>query len=595
MPSTSKGTSVVIANNDIVYIWWTVPRKINDCLGFSIHRIINGKEEKKGLKATVGFDVVADKRKSPQTTDEWPLQTFNWKDLYAPHDKRIQYRIIPMRGTWDNLQADRKLSFVTPAIMRTQTYDDLKVIFNRGLLSTQAFSKRGGVEGVKDKAGARSILSDPSNTWRKRLAGQMLYNIHAFFKKGKDEGGRFYAALYELTDKELVKYLTDADDIEIILSNANSAKTQTVDGKKKQVTVPDGTNAKTRAALKKLAMQGRLKIYDRMLGSHIGHNKFVVYAGADGKPQSVLTGSTNWTATGLCGQTNNMVFIHSAKVAEQYFEYWQQLLADQKQEAALRSWCAGNSKKWSLKGAAELSVWYAPNTKQKNKPAKNAATPVDIETVYKLLRKAKKSILFLLFNPGSPSILDEIKTVSEARPENKPLYIRGAISDVKIAEKVITDIYSRDAEVPPDRYVVTGVAAIPGPFSYFEQELLKLGHATIHDKVLVIDPFEKDCVVITGSHNLGFRASYCNDENLLIIQKDPKVARAYAAHVLDVVNHFKWRYHLQDKIKKAGAKTPAQKKKVLEKEWNDLDESDGWMDAYFDHQGFKSRDKLFLP
>ena len=68
--------------------------------------------------------------------------------------------------------------------MRTQTYDDLKVIFNRGLLSTQAFSKRGGVEGVKDKAGARSILSDPSNTWRKRLAGQMLYNIHAFFKKG---------------------------------------------------------------------------------------------------------------------------------------------------------------------------------------------------------------------------------------------------------------------------------------------------------------------------------------------------------------------------------------------------------------------------
>ncbi len=145
----------------------------------------------------------------------------------------------------------------------------------------------------------------------------------------------------------------------------------------------------------------------------------------------------------------------------------------------------------------------------------------------------------------------------------------------------------------PDRYVVTGVGAIPGPFSYFEKELLKLGHSTIYDKVLVIDPFEKDCVVITGSHNLGFRASYYNDENMIIIKKDANVAKAYAAHVLDVVNHFKWRYKLQEKT--ARAKTEAAIKKILEKEWNDLSETDEWMDAYFDANGFKSKDNLFLP
>lgn len=558
--SNGQPQSVIIANNDVVYIWWSVPKKIKNCLGFSIHRIVNDVEEEKGLKATVGFHVENDPRKSPQTTDEWPLQTFNWKDLYAPHDKEIKYKIIPMIGDWDNLQPDYDQSIITNSVKRTQTYDDLQVIFNRGLLSTQAFSKRGGVEGVDSQKSAREILTDPSNEWRKRLAGQMIYNIKAFFKKGKEDGGKFFAALYELTDEELIKHLTDAEDIEIILSNANGSKTVTVDGVKKQKSVPDGTNLKTRAALRELENQGKLKLHDRMLGSHIGHNKFVVYVDADGNPTSVLSGSTNWTATGLCGQTNNMLLINSPDIAKAYLDYWHQLEGDEKQHETLRTWCTKNTSDWNLNGSnGELTLWFSPNTKLKNKPAKDAETPIDMQVVYNLIRNAKKSILFLLFNPGSPSILEEIQEVASQRNEDEPLFIRGAISEAKIARKVITDIYSRDVEVSPDRYVVTGVGAIPGPFSYFEKELLKLGHSTIHDKLLVIDPFEKECVVITGSHNLGFRASYCNDENMVIIKRDSKVAKAYAAHVLDVVNHFKWRYKLQEKT--AGAKTEAAKKR----------------------------------
>lgn len=590
---SSRANSVVIANNDVVYIWWSVPEKIEKCLGFSIHRIVDGHEELKGLKATVGFDVQSDPRESPQTTDEWPLQTFNWKDLYAPHDEEVKYRIIPMIGEWNALEPDLDNSIITNAVKRTQTHNELQVIFNRGLLSTQAFSKRGGVEGVNSQRSAREILTDPDNEWRKRLAGQMLYNIKQFFKKGKEAGGKFYAALYELSDKELIKHLTDADDIEIILSNANGSQKVLVDGVEKTKTVNDKTNAKTRKALHALKEQGKLILYDRMLGSHIGHNKFVIYVDASGDPQSVLTGSTNWTSTGLCGQTNNMLFIHSPGIAATYLDYWQQLQKDTNQHTDLRSWCEKNTSDWALAGKGKLTLWFSPNTELKNKPARDAETPVDMQVIYELIEKAKKSVLFLLFNPGSPSILQQIKEVAEKRPQNKPLYVRGAISDAKIARQVITDIYSRDVDARPDRYVVTGVGAIPGPFSYFEKELLKLGHSTIHDKVLVIDPFEKDCVVITGSHNLGFRASYCNDENMVIIRGDSGIAKAYAAHVLDVVNHFKWRYKLQEKTAKA--KTEAAKKKILEREWNDLDEKDKWMDAYFGPQGFKSRDKLFLP
>lgn len=53
----------------------------------------------------------------------------------------------------------------------------------------------------------------------------------------------------------------------------------------------------------------------------------------------------------------------------------------------------------------------------------------------------------------------------------------------------------------------------------WEKELLNAGHAVIHDKIVVIDPFDPDnSAVVLGSHNLGYKASYTNDENLLVIR-----------------------------------------------------------------------------
>jgi hypothetical protein len=64
---------------------------------------------------------------------------------------------------------------------------------------------------------------------------------------------------------------------------------------------------------------------------------------------------------------------------------------------------------------------------------------------------------------------------------------------------------------------------------------------------VVIDPFSDNCTVITGSHNLGFRASHNNDENMLIIRGHRGLAEAYACHVLDIYDHYAWRYWLKEK------------------------------------------------
>ena len=105
-----------------------------------------------------------------------------------------------------------------------------------------------------------------------------------------------------------------------------------------------------------------------------------------------------------------------------------------------------------------------------------------------------------------------------------------------------------------------------------ETAILNAGFAIIHDKVLVIDPFADNCVVVTGSHNLGHKASYDNDENLVIVEGDKKLAVAYATHVLDVYDHFSWRYT----VKRLGEKGAEQYLK------NTPDE---WLDKYFDAAG----------
>ena len=80
------------------------------------------------------------------------------------------------------------------------------------------------------------------------------------------------------------------------------------------------------------------------------------------------------------------------------------------------------------------------------------------------------------------------------------------------------------------------------------------------------DVVDDDSVVITGSHNLGYKASYNNDENMAIIRGHRALAEAYAAHCLDVYDHYAWRYWLSKDTNKA---------------WHFLASDDTWQDGYF--------------
>jgi phosphatidylserine/phosphatidylglycerophosphate/cardiolipin synthase-like enzyme len=450
----------------------------------------------------------------------------------------------------------------------------VNAIFNRGLISTQRISR--AFKGKPAKSPLLDRVADAKDTLRASLSGDMVEALTGFVDRAK-KSGKIYAALYELGDEELIQKLEHlGKKLEIVLSNSVVTDPKT---KKKS----DG-NADARTRLGETATAEWNRI---MPSNHIGHNKFLVYINGSGGAEAVLFGSTNWTPTGLCTQTNNTLIVEDPKLAKRYLDYWKKLAADTKaakngskdlQAAPLRAWDAAG-KDFSLADAM-VESWFSPNTpKPRGKNTAGEKHPPDMAALVDRMDGAKHAILFLAFYPGTPSI---VNWAADALRKNKELFVRGCVTNKSAAEGFY---YELKGVTPPKKVKgaktpvkedsrVIGAEAFDGKIvpKGWQKELLAAGFAIIHDKIVVIDPFSDDCVVATGSHNLGHKASFNNDENLAIIVGNKKLAAAYATHVLDVYDHFAWRYA----VKRLGVKDAEQLLK---------DKPDEWLNQYFDATG----------
>jgi phosphatidylserine/phosphatidylglycerophosphate/cardiolipin synthase-like enzyme len=548
------------ANNDIVTLVWNYDKAIEGCLGFCIKRknINSGKTEI--LKSMVGFSKKEIQERHFEETTVWPIQKFNWNDYHAKNGETYEYEIVPMVGEKDNLEeAGVALRVKTNQIGLSPGTGNIKAYFNRGILSTQSISSqipKGGSGAPNYKILAKRICQ-PGDSLRERLTDELKDALINLLDKVIKEGGKCYCALYELSDPELIEKLIEAGNkVNLVLSNTGP---------------DDHTNEVSRATLH----ESNVNITDRFVAKgHIGHNKFIVYVDSDGNPDTVLTGSTNWTVTGLCAQSNNAILIKSEELASHYLDYWKRLKDDEAEQGA--EFRKENNSVCSVKvDGAEISLWFSPNTKQKNKTAKSGC-PKDMQEVFDVMEGAKKSILFLAFQPGTPSIIQKIE---EIQLENEDLFIRGAATDLKAVDDTNIHLFHRGVRSP----VIVGAKALQDDFSYWMTELLKSSpraHAIIHDKVVVVDAFTDNCAVITGSHNLGYRASYNNDENLLIIKGDKELATSYATHILNVYGHYRFRYYTS-------------KLKSKSKRYSGLKSDDSWQEPYFNEKRGESIDTRF--
>jgi len=634
--------AVAISNNDMIYLHWHVDGKIPDCLGFSVLRHEAGSQQPpQPLPAMVGFssDTQAGKQAAAnkfRDTNVWPIQKYSWKDLFAKRGGTYWYEILPMLGKPGDLTPDKTRAMRTNSVTLDSDHGDCSVYFNRGIISTQMIARNlpKSKSGLPNSSVLKKRIANPKDALRARLVGDLETGVLALLERVKKDGGECYCALYELSDKDLIDHLaTLGKKVHIVLSNAGD---DTEEGAKDG----DSTNVDARRKLHKL----KLDVTDRMLSkNHIGHNKFVVYVDKKKRPQAVLSGSTNWTSTGLCAQSNNSIVIESPNLASEYLAYWKSLKQDtvaadgDASDLQAKPFRKNNDKKRAThhlndrdhKPSGDIQVWFSPNTQQKSVPrskkkgAKPAPTPDDLADVFKLIENAKQGVLFLAFIPGNPSIVTKLKEVYDAKKKAGQLfYLRGAATSPDPAGVFRVDLYHsssksdgavRAVDNPAGARTSASVSSVAGIFATFAQweaEIYKVGHAVIHDKIIVIDPFTDASVVITGSHNLGFKASYANDENMVIVRGNRSVAESYAAHVLDVYEHYRWRWNVQrplrDALQQLKKKNPHAKtaelwkkvistvgQSVIKKAWQHLQPDDHWQDFYVKNKDFLAAETNF--
>jgi len=563
----------VYDNGDHTCLVWLPSdgKPLADCRGYAIRRLSNGKESY--LHGFIGFS-------DTDTLDlqnpwKFPLQRYMWWDYgVAPGDK-VQYSIVPVVGPdKDHLKlSTADASALTAEMTITgQTTPNVAAYFNKGIVAAQWVSRALAKVGKDPKLA--DLIGTPGNDLRNALSGLLRPQLLAMLDDAKKNNGEVYAALYELNDPELIASLTAlGQKCHLLLANGAFKP-------------PDNDENKAVRA----DLRSKVDLHDRLVGSgHFAHNKFLVVCDSGGKPQSVLSGSTNWTKSGLCTQANNGVIVNNPEIAADFLNEWN-LLKN-----------AGNTYPDSLAKAnstaptiavdgGTITQWFAPTSGAQ-----------DLEYARKLINAAQEGILFLFFNPGAFAPPDKpviqwtllqnvlARHQADSANYNPGLYMRGVVNqeiagltspaaeatkgaskhatlDPTVVDNPVT-LFTR-GDQPPQRLTHESMVPknIKTAFHNWGAETLGSG-VHIHSKVIVVDPFGEKPVVMTGSHNLGYKASSKNDDNLMIIEGNAPLAAAFAVNIIAIFQTYRWN---------AYAEANRQDPHV----WHGLVDNDQWQASY---------------
>src|SRR5580704_8056030 len=108
--------AVAFSNNDVVTIAWSYGKRPDGCMGFALYRI-DSKGEETVLPSHAVFK--GETIQPGQTTAQFPIQKFYWKDPYArlvgekSGDFNFRYKIVPLEGPPNSLKPMSALPILT--------------------------------------------------------------------------------------------------------------------------------------------------------------------------------------------------------------------------------------------------------------------------------------------------------------------------------------------------------------------------------------------------------------------------------------------------------------------------------------------------
>lgn len=515
-------------------------------LGFAVERGIKGGK----LQFRPGFKVFHSVEPKPTketrvSTKEHPVQSFVWDDFTAEPGTEYVYRFHPMRGTPkkpDLSAAPVEIRIRTEELFSTQEHD---IFFNRGVASSQAYARKFDNKKPDDLPPKKRA---EAREWLSRKLDEAILKFIDSAEKGDGLLGCFYEFRYEPVVAALRSAIERGVDVQIIIDAKENGRFD----KKKNKQIPPFPRKDNLKMLEDTQFpMDRVKLRQARK-SNIHHNKFMVLLkGKSKKPTEVWTGSTNISDGGIHGQTNVGHWIRNGGVAKRFQAYWKLLSTDPGGQT-------GDDRKTVL---AKNKAFTEAVEEIQDLPADLTKVPKGVSTVFsprtviqvldtyfEMIDKAESVACITLAFGVDKGLKAKL---SDNRPEDQIIFMLLEKEDKPASPK------KTPPKTPPEPFVrltarnnvyqAYGEFLRGDPVYGFVREtnaaLLDLNlHVTyIHSKFLLMDPLGADPIVVTGSANFSKASTTGNDENMVIIRGDRRVADIYFTEFQRLFNHYYFR------------------------------------------------------
>lgn len=570
----------VITGTRVVLMAWDLDEVARTGLrGFGIQRVPK-KGPPRWMTGTKYFEHAVDgvpDKAAEFSTREHPLQTFLWSDYEALPGQKRALRLVALYGEPGQLIEGSSIQFEVAT--EPENKGKHSVWFNRGAIASHAFATDHDNKQITDEmvrdVSEDGVLNDGTVRWLSRgLAEACLGYINAA-KPGEGLRVCAYEFTYLPVLLALKRALRRGVDVQIVYHFS-------------QKTNDHNFNAIDTAKIPEFGKVGGKKVrvlYQRTRTS-IPHNKFIVRL-IDDKPVEAWTGSTNFTDTGMFGQTNVGHVIRDSGVAEKYLAYWKLVTDDLTHKPMVEETGKISANPPSLVAKNAVIPFFSPRVADNmldwySARIRNSRSFAGITLAFNVADKILGGLatendalrLALLENPPT-------RAVRKAEFENRG---KLAFSNGAILGKTFIKFKEGGAKVAPvangelDQWYITEELARP----------INNGHVYfIHSKFVMIDPLSEDPLICTGSANFSTNSLEGNDENMLLIRGDKRVADIYFTEFDRIFRHF----YSRDAINRIAEKKPPKGKDPRR-----LDPDFTWIGRHFEDKNYKNtRRLLFFP
>lgn len=593
-PKTKNGLTVKAYRGDAkTLLAFNLPKaQTTNLAGFTIQIAPTGKDAyflPNNLRFEDPTKHAQDAKLPPTSSFNAPIHKFRWVHVPGSLQQGPQpvlgnytYTVTPryFDGKGSLLPFDANLSVSVKVTVDSFAKGKVEAGFTRGFVQSQAFVHHFGPKGIFRPKG-KELLFDTSEVAGKDSKGKEYTFAEEYDWLGFTARDKVFAIANEVLKNKKLRLdvfaydLNEPDLMAIFLKLAKQGRIRVI-----LDNAPlhhDKKNPKPEDEFEKLFEKAAKKPAAIMRGKfgRFAHDKELIVSQKD-KAIKVLTGSTNFSVTGMYVNSNHVLVFNDPKVAAVYANIFQVVwdgkvskVFNKTPEAAKVFSFAG------VPGKTEVTFSpHKPDEAQKN--LDNMVARIDQE------QKTKNgSVLFAVMglDKGTGPVLPELKEIH---------------ADENIFSYGISDTPGGIFLYKPGKKtgaLVSGkpvATRLPPPFDQVPG--LGLGHQ-VHHKFVVCGFNGKNPVVYCGSSNLALAGEQVNGDNLIAIH-DGDIATVFAIEALTMVDHFDFldRSSTKAKVAPAKMKSASKQQQAEQAQWF-LSTTDRWVAPYYDPGDLHNMDR----